>query len=169
MTKNHFLKLVKFNLWANKRMGDFILKHMNDEMADREIVSSFSSVRKTIYHIWGAEGIWLSRLNRVSPNDFESNHFKGLIQEGLQRYIAESEKFARFVAGTDEDFIASNISFNLLNGDSYTQAVADIIPHLVNHSSFHRGQLITMFRQLGFTELLPRTDFIAYCREEAKE
>jgi uncharacterized damage-inducible protein DinB len=53
--KDLLLKYVKYNLWANQRMLDFIQEFCNDEQLNREITSSFPTIRKTLLHIWGAE------------------------------------------------------------------------------------------------------------------
>lgn len=166
MNKNHFADLATFNAWANKEIFDFITLNITDDLLDKEIVSSFPSVKKTIYHIWDAELIWLERLRGVSLKDFPSKTFMGSAADGLKKYIENTNAFLDVISKSPESFFEGNISFTATSGKSYTQEVSAILTHVINHSSFHRGQLIMMFRQLGFTEGIPGTDFIEYYREK---
>ena len=51
----------QYNVWANALLID-LLKNLNDEQLDQDLGGSFDTVRKTLYHIWGAESIWMQRL-----------------------------------------------------------------------------------------------------------
>ncbi|MCX6274301.1 MAG: DinB family protein [Bacteroidetes bacterium] len=166
MTRNHFVDLATFNAWANNKIFDFITLNINADLLDKEIVSSFPSVNKTIFHIWDAELIWLERLRGVSLKNFPSKTFTGSALEGLKKFIENTNQLLDTVSNSPEVFFEENISFSALSGESYTQEVSAILTHVINHSSFHRGQLIMMFRQLGFTEGIPDTDFIIYDREK---
>ena len=165
MTKNHFVNLATFNLWANKKICDFISANLSAENTEREIVSSFPSVKKTLYHIWDAEHIWLERLHGILKSEFPSKLFIGTFEVGAMQFLKNSTTLVEFVSGCDEKFFSGEIFFIHSSGDKLTQKVDDVLTHVVNHSTFHRGQLITMFRQLGLSEGMPRTDFIAYRRE----
>ncbi len=57
------------------------------------------------------------------------------------------------------------ISYRGVDGQVFAHTLADLIRHVVNHSTYHRGQLVTMLRQLGHTP--PSTDFTRYLREGA--
>lgn len=166
MNKKHFVDLATFNAWANKKILDFISSNLSADQLEKEIVSSFPSVKKTIYHIWDAELIWLERLRGVSLKDFPSKTFMGSAEDGLKKFMENTNEFPDVVFKSPESFFEGNISFTATSGKSYTQEVSAILTHVINHSSFHRGQLIMMFRQLGFTKGIPETDFIEYYREK---
>ena len=168
MNKSHFLNLGTFNVWANKKIMDFISAHVSGTMAEQEIISSFPSVKKTIYHIWDAEGIWLERLRGYSPKDFQSAHFTGSFNEGIEKMIANSGAFLSFLLAKDETYFLGDVSYTHTSGKFYSQQVDDVLTHVFNHSTFHRGQLVTMFRQLGFSNGIPKTDFIEFTREKAE-
>lgn len=165
MNKKHFVDLATFNAWANKKIFDFISLNINTDLLEKEIVSSFPSVKKTIYHIWDAELIWLERLRGVSLKDFPSKTFSGTAEEGIRNFMLNTNALLEFASDCPANFFEGNISFTATSGKSYTQEVSAILTHVINHSSFHRGQLIMMFRQLGFTDGIPETDFIEYYRE----
>ncbi|MEO8087485.1 MAG: DinB family protein [Bacteroidota bacterium] len=165
MNKTHFTDLATFNCWANKKICDFIAANLTAEMVDREIGSSFPSVRKTLYHVWDAEAIWLQRLNGISKGKFPSDNFIGTFEEGARKFMDNSNELLKKISLSDDSFFQSSITFTVRSGKEYTQEVKPVLTHVINHSTFHRGQLITMFRQLGFTTGIPETDFIEYYRE----
>jgi uncharacterized damage-inducible protein DinB len=72
------------------------------------------------------------------------------------------------VADEREQFLASvedletAIDYRDMAGNPFMQKLADILQHIVNHSTYHRGQLTTMIRQVGVTP--PRTDFLVFAR-----
>jgi uncharacterized damage-inducible protein DinB len=161
--KDLLLQYVKYNLWANERLTDFICNNCTEEQAYRDIVSSFSSVRQTLLHIWGAESFWLLRLNGTSPEKWTWMEFEGTITE-LQKNILNNDRdWVNFIGEADIDFLSSEFSYKNLSGKEFTDKVSNAILHCMNHSTFHRGQLVTLLRQLGFTKLIP-TDYVEFCR-----
>lgn len=158
-------RYAEYNLWVNVRLVNF-LKDQPEEIIDREIISSFPSIRRTLLHIWDAEAIWLSRLKNVSPAAFPSKTFNGSWEDILGNVVANSAQFFDFVKNADEDFLQKPFEYSDLSGNIHRQQPADMIQHCMNHSTFHRGQIITMCRQSGLTAL-PRTDYIIFVREKS--
>jgi uncharacterized damage-inducible protein DinB len=153
-----------YNIWANGRIAGF-LKEIDPSFPEKEQNSSFPSLRKTVYHIWDAETIWLERLKGNSPVSWPSRDFKGDFHQGLNGFLERSRSLAGFVSGLKEEQLLSELSYSSVDGKRYTSRVCDIIQHCVNHSTFHRGQIITMLRNLGCTSLSP-TDYIEFCRSQ---
>jgi len=166
MMRDHYIQLAAFNVWANKRICDFIAANLTSEQIEKVLVSSFPSVRKTINHICDAEAIWLERLRGNLMNDW-SEHRGESFNEELTAFLEKSIALLEFLKAKNEAFISGNISYVHRSGIHYNEPASEILTHIINHSTFHRGQLIMMFRQLGFTEGIPKTDFIAYAREIA--
>lgn len=159
-------RYVNYTIWANKAIADF-LADKDSNLIDKEIISSFGSIRKTIFHIADGQYVWLSRLKGTSPTDWPSKNMKP--EEAISAMMNTSTAYALQCEGKPESFWNEVITFKALDGTEYKETVANITMHLMNHSTFHRGQLITMFRQVGFEGKMPRTDLIAYLREvEAK-
>jgi len=162
--KDHLVYYAKYNLWANRRVHAFIRDHLSEEQTEKEIVSSFSSVKKTILHILDAEMIWLERFHGNSLNSFPSQHFKGSGTEAAEALVSHSKKFLDFISSKEPSFFDSSLKYKNLKGVAYETNASDVVQHVMNHNTFHRGQLITMFRQLGFSELFS-TDYINFTRE----
>ena len=161
--KNIYTQYCRYNLWANEKLTA-IFKDLDEEKADQFIESSFPSVKKTILHIWDAEVIWLKRLKGEMPKEFPSISFEGTAIEAIDGLLRTSQDFIDFVESKEEPFFNQTFTVQTITSGEYTQKAFDMIHHCMNHSTYHRGQLLTMARQLGLKKL-PSTDMIFYLRE----
>jgi uncharacterized damage-inducible protein DinB len=155
-------RYVDYNVWANKAIADF-LADKDSDLLDKEIASSFSSIRKTIFHITDGQHVWLSRLKGTSPTEWPSKNIKP--EEAIPALLDSSIAYQVYCKGKSDAFWNEAITFKAFDGTGYTESVGNITMHLMNHGTFHRGQLITMFRQVGFEGKMPKTDLITYLRE----
>ena len=163
MTLELLLKdFTTYNLWANRLMVDWLQKKPA-ELMTREVPSSFPSLHLTMLHIWGAEKVWIERLNSDAPGPFLTQSFVGTTEEVFKGLLSVSEQFRDLVAGQDAAYFTGNSSYVHINGNSYTQNRAQMILHCMQHSTYHRGQLVTMARNLGLSDP-PQTDYIAHVR-----
>ena len=162
---HHYISnLTHYNLWANAKLTGF-LKELEPALLDKKITSSFNTIRKTLYHVWDAEAIWYNRINGSSFSDWPSKNFTGTNEDAFNGFIEQSGMFARFAENANEDILMRQIKYKSLEGKEYDNNISDIIVHTMNHSTFHRGQIITMLRNAGFTEL-SSTDYITYLRQQ---
>lgn len=157
-------RYVNYNVWANKAIADF-LADKDASLLDKEIVSSFTSIRKTIFHIADGQYIWLARLGGSSPTEWPSKYMKP--EEAVGAMVNTAMALALLCEERGEDFWTDVVTYTTMDGAEHSNTVGDIMMHLMNHGTFHRGQLITLFRQVGFEGKMPKTDFIAYLREVA--
>lgn len=146
-----------YNHWANQQLVNW-LKEAPDSILDQEISSSFSSIKKTVVHIWGAEYLWLQIIKDESTDDSPARNFTGGKDDLLNGWLQASENFRDHVGGMSVEQIMAQRPRT--RGEGFT-AIADMIQHCMNHSTYHRGQLITMGRQAGLSDP-PRTDFIYF-------
>lgn len=153
----------KFNHWANQRYVHW-LEGLSDELLTKEMPSSFPSLRLTFLHIWGAETIWLSRLQGVSPTVFLATTFKGSNAELFEGFMANTADFRNFILAQPDEYFTGTLAYTHTSGAEYNENTAEIILHCIQHSTFHRGQILTMARSLGQTDP-PATDFIGYVRQ----
>lgn len=164
--KKHLLTLTGYNVWANQRIGRYILE-AGTTIADEPITSSFPTIRKTLYHLWDAQVIWHKRLMGESANAWPSQGFTGSLEEAVSAVNRSSEDFVRFCENLPENGGEQDVSFHSLDGTAYHNSIEEIILHVMNHSTYHRGQLITMLRSTGFTAV-GSTDLIRYYRDQKK-
>ena len=160
--KPYFIKLTRYNLWANQLITSFI-KEAGEAAFDLNQSGSFPTIRGTLDHISGAEKIWLLRLQGTSLSEWPSGASAGNMNERCAQLTSVSEDFARFTEEADEGFFNEILAYQNLKGDSFTGNVTDILAHVMNHSTFHRGQIVNLLRGAGFTNL-KSTDLITFTR-----
>lgn len=153
----------QYNIWANQRIFNAV-KSAGEQILDLEIKSSFPSVKKTLHHIYDAETIWIQRINGVKNIKWPASaHFSGTLSDFEKVMITRSKEFAALVSDHDDSWLQSTINYSNIKGQPFSNVAWQIIMHVVNHSSYHRGQLVTMLREAGHTEF-EQLDFIAWYR-----
>lgn len=159
--KELLLKYVNYNHWANSRIAE-VLRNIPEELLDQQLKSSFPSIRKTVHHIWDAEITWLARL-KGEPVSWPPT--AGFINPAITGFVQASENFRLFAESKNDAYFGSACTYSNTKGDQFTNPVGYIIMHCMNHSTFHRGQIITMLHEVGRNTGLPATDLIAYVRQ----
>jgi uncharacterized damage-inducible protein DinB len=152
MTKKYFIELSNYNVWANNIVCSWLGK-ITDEQWNQTVISSFNSIRETILHMIGAENVWTERMNEVAAPAWIPGLFKGTKDEHIALMKKTSESVKNFVIAFDEDRLQTKLFFKRLNGEENLMPFYQILSHVINHSSYHRGQLVTMLRLVGFTNV----------------
>jgi uncharacterized damage-inducible protein DinB len=157
--------LLDYHYWARDRVLDAV-EPLTTEQFTRDLGSSFKSVRDTLVHVYSAEWAWYSRWQGTSPTaHIPADRFPDVAS--IRRAWAEHEtKMRAFLDGLDEPAIARVIEYKLLNGTAGASVFSHMLQHVVNHASYHRGQVTTMLRQLGAAPA-KSMDMVAYFREKS--
>ncbi len=157
----------RYNLWANQQIVNW-LSTKDVLLMSARTPSSFPSLRETIVHIWGAEHLWLERLQGRSPESFVGEDFSGGAHSLFAALLETSARFHDFVKGQPAKRFDTPCEFYTLARDQHFREIPTVmIQHCVQHSTFHRGQLVTMSRALGMINP-PATDYIRYARIREK-
>ena len=151
-----------YNVWASQRLLD-VARQLNEEQVRQEMVSSFSSVYKTVLHLLDAENIWWQRLKLEEHIERPSDTFSGDFAELEKKLLQQSRLWEDWVKNASELQLQHVFAYQNTRREQFKQPVKEVLLHIFNHGSYHRGQLIDMFHQLGI-EKLPPTDFIVYTR-----
>ena len=165
MTPDEARQLADYHLWARERLLAAVAA-LTAEQLRRDLGNSFGSVQDTLAHLYGADEVWLSRWCGGAPRALPPpTRFADLA--ALQAAWAKLDpEFVAFVARLDAAGLQRPLTYQAFNGQSATLTYAQMLQHVVNHGSYHRGQVTTMLRQLGAAA--PRgMDFVAYLRERA--
>lgn len=154
--------LYLYNEWANARIFSAAAE-LNQQTFAEPRGSSFSSIRDTVAHIATSEWVWLRRWRGESPESVPE--WEPLREAAaLTRKLAEIEADrAAFLLGLTDEELARPLAYRNLKGDEFRQPLVDQLVHVVNHSTYHRGQVATLSRQAGFPA--PATDLIVFKRE----
>jgi uncharacterized damage-inducible protein DinB len=156
--------LYDYNAWANRRMLESCAA-LTPEQFLQDMKSSFASVRDTLAHIYGAEFIWLERWNSRLPNALPKPADFPDLQSIRVRLTEMDRALQDFAAGLTAEKLSHHLHYRLLNGTPMSGPLGPMLQHLANHSTYHRGQIATLLRQLGTKSI--STDLIAYHRELA--
>ena len=155
----------EYNVWANKLIVDALLP-MGDGIAEQETASSFPTLRTTVAHTYGAEHIWLQRLQLVEHPAWVGNDAGESFAALCRQWQQASAALMQFIGRQHDDKAMEHVcEYKDRSGNFFKTPVYQILHHVFNHSTYHRGQLITMMRQLGVTTV-PGTDFIAFVRRK---
>jgi uncharacterized damage-inducible protein DinB len=147
--KEYFLRLYRYNAWANHRLMNALSRQ---QVTDEKVLEITG-------HILAAQLLWLHRVQRLPPPDVKLWGRYTLTE--LTRLSAEaSEKWLQFAASRDT--FNEELTYTNYKGEPYTNNVETIMIHLVNHSSYHRGQVALLMRQLGYEPV--NTDLITWDR-----
>lgn len=155
-------KLFAYNRWASLRMLAAIEELTREELG-KDLVSSFPSVASTLTHMVGAEWVWLERWKGTSPTSFPDAASLDSVDAIRARWGALWEEQDSYFEGLPHGAERRAIAYKLMNGSPDIQPLGDLARHVVNHATYHRGQLVTMLRQLGKTP--PSTDYVRWLRE----
>src|SRR6185369_16448391 len=108
--KSHLFNCTQYNLWANKKITDFV-RTLTAEQLNKEIISSFPSIMKTILHVWDAQQIWLDRLNGIFPVRVPGKDFNGTVEEAINGVLNSSQELISLVESREEIFFQSSLTY----------------------------------------------------------
>ena len=152
---NHF----DYTIWATEKILDSV-HQLNDEELRRDLNVSHTSVLHTLQHIYYADRVWLTRLSGKTAAAFaDEGDGPDLAQLGAAWPTLLNE-FREYIEGLTEAKNHQEFSYSNLQGLEMTLRRWQAILHVVNHASIHRGQVVSMLRQLD--KHPPSTDLVYY-------
>lgn len=146
--KEHYTKLFEYNLWANNEFSEVLRANQFQN----------SKILKLISHMANAQSIWLSRIKKeTSSIGVWDEH---TLKEALELLANSSQDWLDFIYSGDMD--QETISYKNSKGNEFESRLGDILTHVVNHGTHHRGQIAHMLREEDIDP--PASDFIFYVR-----
>ncbi len=164
MTLNDIHLLFEYNYWAKARIMS-VVERLTEEQFTKNLGSSHSGIHGTLVHIVGAEHIWLSRwigkseFKLLDPKDYLT---RAIMQE---KWDEVEQRMGEFVGSLTETDLSNVVTYRTTEGKQFSNPLWQMMQHMVNHSTYHRGQVVTMLRQLGVRPI--GTDLITFYREKA--
>jgi uncharacterized damage-inducible protein DinB len=160
MTKKYFIELAKYNNWTDDIIMDWI-SQISERQWEQNIESSFSTIKETVIHIVSAKKIWLDFWLKKPKPTYLSANFEGNKQGLILIWKKASSDLEKFVHEYPESEYKQPVTVYYPNGKKVEMAFWKTLPHFVNHATYHRGQLVTMLRQSGFSDF-KNTDLFTY-------
>ena len=162
--KEIILQYAAYHQWANQLLLTTVLT-LSEEQQQQEIRNSFSSVYKTVLHLLDAESIWWQRMKLQEKIERPSDGFTGSMQTLSSLLQQQDRQWQEWVTAASEHALQHEFIYYNSRKERFKQPVYQMLLHLFNHGTYHRGQLVTMLRQLG-VEKIPPTDFIVWSRKK---
>jgi len=154
-----FVKLFAYGRWANdKTLG--AVAALSAEEYVRSVGGSFGSVQGTLAHLYGADWVWLERWHGRSPKSLPPAAEVPTLEVLKEKWPRVQAGHKDFVGGLTEGRLAEPITYVNFQGKTFTYSLSEALTHMVNHGTYHRGQVMTLLRQLGKPAV--STDFLRY-------
>jgi uncharacterized damage-inducible protein DinB len=163
MTADEVNHLVDSNYWARDRLLDAVAA-LTGEQFTRDMGNSFGSVRDTIAHICDAEFIWISRWKGEQPTGFQKPNRIPDVAAARKEWTELEREMRDVLRELGPEGAQRSMEYRDMRGAARSDMLWQMLQHVVNHGSYHRGQVTTMLRQLGAKP--PKyMDLIVYYRE----
>jgi uncharacterized damage-inducible protein DinB len=149
--KQQITSLFKYENWANARIIDAIVQLPEPDDKALELMS----------HILLVQMVWYSRIAGVAaPPVWE----KKSLQQLKDMYTVNTKILIPFIEKQTKDTLNTIIDYKNTKGEKYSNTVTQILTHLFNHSTYHRGQIVELMK--GKLPKMPETDYIVFLREK---
>lgn len=157
-------QLSLYDVWANQLLLD-VIADLPEEKQGKEVPSSFNSLYKTVLHMLDAESIWWQRLKLQERIVRPSDEFTGDMDMLSKAFLEQDRQWQEWVQNASEAQLQHVFQYQNSKREQFKQPVYQMLMHLFNHNTYHRGQLVNMLRQLS-VEKIPATDFIVWSRRK---
>lgn len=157
-------ELYAYTTWANDRVLGAVAT-LDAAAFTRDLGSSFPSVRDTLLHLLAVDWVWLARWQGESPSAMPDSWDLSSFAAIRAKWLEVQRARAGFVAGLSDADLVRPLPYRTRKGEAHVNTYGEMLRHVVNHTTHHRGQLVTMLRQLGRPGV--DTDLIVFYWERA--
>ncbi len=162
--RDHIVAFARYNAWANARLYDACAALPESEYHAARAAAFFGSLHGTLNHILVGDRAWMRRITGEgeAPNRLDDELHSTLAALRAAR-VAEDERICAFVEGLDEAGLERSVSYHSMTGRADARSVAELLGHLFNHHTHHRGQAHALLSAAGVEP--PPLDMIYFLRE----
>ena len=144
----------QYNLWANERLSQW-LASLESNLLYEETLSSFRSIDKTLQHISQSQNFWFAVITEAGTANLDlPTKSDRRADTAIHDLLTGSQQMLKTFTDYSEDELLKQIP-----STDMVQSRYEFILHLVNHNSYHRGQIVTMSRYLGVVDNIPAMDY----------
>lgn len=153
-----YLQLYDYHIWANERLWNH-LQSLPEGVFLQEVNLGFKSIAEVFGHLAAAEEVWFARIKEKSPPSLAARPFANL--EAARQYLSKLQtKHHEYLASVAD--MGKVVTYHNTAGEGFQNSISEILQQVVNHGTYHRGNITTMLRHLGHKGLI--TDYIAFLR-----
>jgi uncharacterized damage-inducible protein DinB len=162
--KEVLTQLAAYSIWANRQIIDTI-HLLPEEKQKQQVPSSFTSLFTTLLHMYDAESIWWQRMKLQERISKPSDDFNGDMKELGDNLLYQNKQWHEWIVNSSEHQLEHVFHYQNTKKEQFKQPIYQMLVHMLNHGTYHRGQLVNMLRQLE-VEKIPATDFIVWSRRK---
>ena len=153
-----------YNLWANERLLKVVLG-LDENTQQQVVASSFPGLYATFLHIWDAESIWWQRIKLHEQIIVPSKSFNPNMQEVANGLINQSKQWSEWVQHATVPQLEHVFAYLNMKQEYCKSPIWKTVLHVVNHGTYHRGQIVTLLHQVGVSKI-PETDYFVWNRKK---
>jgi len=153
--------LYDYDQWATNRTLDMVQPLSEDQFL-KNLGSSHGGIHGTLAHIYAADWIWFERWKGLSPTQLIKADDLRSVSALRDRWEDHFNELTKFIQSLDEQKLQAPLAYKDTKGNPHNQPLVHQMQHKVNHSTYHRGQIVTLLRQIGAKP--QSTDLINYYR-----
>jgi len=151
------VQFFKYHIWATEKQLNYVEDSL-PELYTEKIDSVFSSIQEAFEHIYTIDNLWFSRMQENIKTTKNVNFLT--IAEAKEKFRALHQVMLSYLQAVDA---GNRVAYKNSTGESFENTVHDIFIHVVNHGTYHRGNITAMIRSMGHKSI--STDFIFFLRE----
>ncbi len=161
MTGDEVRELFAYNAWANRKLFDAAAA-LPEEHYFRDLRSSHGGIHGTLAHIVWAEQLWLCRWLGTPNPAVPQGRDLGTLDAVRARWEEVETRRAVFLVDFPDARLSETRAVQPSTGGEFRHSFREMFRHVVDHASYHRGQVVTMLRQVGAVP--PSTGLIVFYR-----
>jgi uncharacterized damage-inducible protein DinB len=155
--KNLISNYAAFNEWANTEIVTW-LKTLDKELLYKKTASSYPSIDYTLQHILRGQKFWFLFITGQDTSNFNWSVYEGEVERIMEDLLTSSSAMKQTYSTFSEQELLEVLNLEVPWAKN-SRSRYDYIVHIINHGSFHRGQIVTMARSIGVTEGIVNTDY----------
>lgn len=153
-----------YNVWANQKLAG-IIEPLPGELIHTMIPSSFNTIHNTLIHMWDAESIWWQRMKLQEVIVVPGSSFGGTTTDVFASILHQNKLWEAWIKNASVAALDHVFMYQNSMREQFKQPIYQMLLHVFNHGTYHRGQLVNMLRQAGINKI-PKTDFIVWSRKK---
>jgi uncharacterized damage-inducible protein DinB len=165
MTLQEIKTLHAFNAWATNKIFDAVAQIPEDAYF-KDMKASHGSIHGTLAHLAAAEKIWLLRWLGTPEEKLVGIGEVPTLSDLKTAWEGVGYDMAKFLGTMTDRKLQETFTMTNARGRVFTHTYWQAIQHVVDHSTYHRGQVVTLLRQQGFVP--PATGLITFYRDTSR-
>lgn len=155
--------LYAYNRWATALVVKAI-RQLSPEQYAQEPAPGWPSVRYTVVHVVGATDIWLRRLHGETVAARPTEREVPTLDDAVRLFDQAHDGFDRLLSTLTPERLTSILAYRNFQGEECRLPVWSVLRHVVNHATYHRGQISSKLKRLGV--ICPDTDLAFWAMEQ---